>query len=68
MKPAGDPKFANEEHESAERHGPQINSRPKHGEAREVNHDKENAGKSDVKAANHTDFVPFRSPVRPTSN
>ena len=68
MKSPGDPKFANEEYESAERHSLQIYARPKHGEARQVNHDKKNASKSDVKAASHTDFVLFRNPVRSISN
>ncbi len=54
MKPASDAELPDKEHESAERRGLQINSSPKDGKARQVNHDKENARKSDIKAARHT--------------
>jgi hypothetical protein len=62
MKPAGDAKLADQEHESAERHGIEIDSRPKHAETCQMNQDKKNAGKSDIKAARHTGFVLFRNP------
>jgi hypothetical protein len=54
MKSSRDAEFADKEHEGTERHGLQIHSSPKHGETREMNHDKKNTGKSNIKAARHT--------------
>jgi hypothetical protein len=59
MKAAGNPKFADKEHEGTERHGFQINSSPKHGETRQMKHDKKAAGETNIKAARHIDFVQF---------
>lgn len=57
MESPGDPEFADKEHEGRERHRLQINSGPKHGEARQMNHDEKNPRKSDIKASIHTDLI-----------
>ena len=55
MECSGDPELADEEHEGAQRGGLPIDPGPDDGEAGQVNHDKEEAGKRDTETSVHKD-------------
>jgi len=53
MKGPRNPKFSGKKHEGAKRHGSPSNPGPKHGEARHMDKDKEDAGKRYIKSSVH---------------
>jgi hypothetical protein len=53
MEGPGNPEFPGKEHEGAKRHGTPRDPGPKHGQARQVDKDEEDAGKGYIQASMH---------------